>query len=83
MQNRCQRSLLVVTVEEFWPLQHGIDRHREKSQISEPLVSAAFEDLSNLLHLIGREGILLPKLNAFVPCPPFGRALFRHSFPLR
>jgi hypothetical protein len=41
--------------------------------------STAREELSNALHLIGRERILLPKLDAFVPCPLFGRALFRHS----
>jgi hypothetical protein len=38
------------------------------------------EHLSNLLHLIGCEGVLLPKRNAFVPYPPFGRPLFRHAF---
>jgi Protein of unknown function (DUF2939) len=58
-------------------------RHREESQISEPLASTAREDLSNSLHLIGRERILLPKLDAFVPSTPFGRPLFRHSFSLR
>src|SRR6266849_2878355 len=65
-------------------MQHGVDRHREESQLSEPRDPTVREDLSNSLHLSWRERALLPNLKAFVPGAPFGRQLFleRHSFSL-
>src|SRR6266849_6505133 len=65
-------------------MQHGVDRHREESQISEPRDPTVREDLSNSLHLSWRECALWPNHKAFVPGPPFGRSLFleRHRFSL-
>src|ERR1700730_6391671 len=57
-------------------MQHGIDRSREETKVSEAGDTTISEDTSNPFHLIGREPVCFPNLWALLPGLPFGRDFF-------
>jgi hypothetical protein len=57
-------------------MQHGIDRSRKESKVSEAGDTTISEDASNPFHLIRRETVSFANLQALVPDLPFDRDLF-------
>jgi hypothetical protein len=64
-------------------VQHGINRCREESQISEPTDATIREKTPNPFNLIGREAVSFANAKTFVPGSPFKRSLIGHGFSLR
>jgi hypothetical protein len=57
-------------------VQHGVNRRREESQISDPGDTTIPENASNLFHLSRREAVSFANLQALVPDLPLDRDLF-------